>query len=141
MNDAYTGSYCVAPTHTDGCIVTMSTVGVPSATDLNPFEIVGSGMIANRFGLLFYGFSPTNVPFAPGRRCVGTPLRRTPVISSGGSGTCGGEFRFDFNARIQSGVDAMLVPGAVVYGQYWFRDGAAPTGTGLSEAIQFTVGP
>jgi hypothetical protein len=39
-----------------------------------------------------------------------------------------------FNARIASGVDPSLVAGAEIYAQYWSRDPASASHTGLSNS-------
>jgi len=50
---------------------------------------------------------------------------------------------YDFHARVQSGVDPALVPGRLVYAQYWYRDPHDPAGfgLGLSNAICFPIVP
>jgi hypothetical protein len=49
----------------------------------------------------------------------------------------------DFNAWIQSGADPLLLAGKTVNGQYWFRDPQDPAGfgTGLTDALEFTIQP
>jgi hypothetical protein len=72
------------------------------------------------------------------------PTVRTPVQGSGGSASgddCSGYFSYDFNARIQSGVDPLLVPGAEVFCQYWSRDPWSASTTSLSNALRFLVQP
>ena len=77
-----------------------------------PFFIVCQQVINNKSGLLFYGHKAASIPFHGGTLCVQSP-KRTPGLSSGGSpppNNCTGAFLYDFNARIQSGVDPALVP-------------------------------
>ncbi len=137
--------YCDAKRGSAGCLPMVSFTGLPSASSAEPFEVLASMVPHDQFGILFYGTSGTNdVPFKGGTLCVKGPFQRTPVQSSGGSATphaCTGQLTIDFNARIQSGVDAALQPGAQVYGQYWFRDPPDTFGVGLSDAIQFTIAP
>ena len=67
-----------------------------------------------------------------------------PSQSSGGSSTgndCTGTFLFDMNARIQSGIDPELVPGAEVYAQFWSGDPARAGTTNLTDAVCFTICP
>jgi hypothetical protein len=52
---------------------------------------------------------------------------------------CSGTFDFDFNQHIQGGADPSLVPGAFVYCQYWYRDPASVSTTGLSDALCFSI--
>jgi len=90
---------------------------------------------------LVYRFAAA-APFQDGVQCVALPVRRTGSQSSGGNvGTndCSGVYSLDFNARIQSGVDPSLVPGVQVNGQFWTRDSGVPSGTGLSDAIEFVI--
>ena len=138
LSESYTGNYCVAQDHSEGCAAEIVTSGVPSATNALPFSIDATLVPQNKFGLLFYGYTPTNVPFFNGVRCVAAPITRTAVQNSGGAGPCTGGFTYDFNARIQGGMDSALVPGATVYSQYWYRDGGLAN---TSDAHQFVIGP
>ena len=52
-----------------------------------------------------------------------------------------GSYAFDLNAWVQSGVDALLVPGATVYAQYQGRDPQGSFGVFLSDAVELTVMP
>ena len=83
------------------------------------------------------------MPFSGGYLCVRPPTVRTATQSSGGSPSgidCTGQFNYDFNVRIASGVDTNLVAGADVATQYWSRDPAAASTTNLSDAVRFTIG-
>jgi len=137
--------YCTAKVNSQGCLPAIWFSGIPSATDPSPFDVGCDWVVSNQFGILFYGFSPHNLPFQGGTLCVHPPITRTPVQNSGGNPPptdCSGVFSYDFNARIQSGVDPSLVAGQVVYGQYWYRDPqSSPFGTGLSDALQFDIQP
>ena len=76
--------------------------------------------------------------------CVQLPKRLTGIHNSGGNPAgidCSGAFSLDFNVRIRSGVDPNLAPGALVDGQFWYRDPADSIGIGLTEAIEFVVQP
>jgi len=107
------------------------------------FAVVGAALVPKgKNGLLFYSKTgPLSVPIQGGFLCVAAPTRRTPVQSSGGAGSCGGSFAFDFNAYIASGADAGLVPGQGVWAQYWFRDPQSPSSTGLTNAVRFVIEP
>jgi len=94
--------------------------------------------------MLFFGFAPLAAAYQGGWLCVQSPMCRTPVQLSGGSpgvDDCSGAYSFDFNAHIQSGVDAALVPGALVYAQFWSRDPGASFNTNLSDALRFGIAP
>jgi len=138
-------TYCTAKLNSQGCTPTIAFSGLPSASSASAFDITCANAINQKSGTLFYGFGASNTPFQGGVKCVQSPVRRTGVQTSNGSTSgddCTGSFSYDFNARIQSGADVALIAGAAVYAQYWYRDGADPAGfgTGLSNAVQFTVG-
>lgn len=137
-------TYCTAKLNSLGCLPAIDSWGFASLTSPFPFDIQAHYVRNNEVGLFYYGYLPGNAPFQGGTRCVTSPKMRTPVLNSGGAATgidCSGVFHFDMNARIQSGLDGNLAVGAVVYGQFWMRDSGSPSGTGLSDGIQFTVQP
>lgn len=137
-------TYCTAKLNSLGCLPAIDSWGFASLTSPFPFDIQAHYVRNNELGLFYYGYLPGNAPFQGGTRCVTSPKMRTPVLNSGGAATgidCSGVFHFDMNARIQSGLDVNLVVGTVVYGQFWMRDSGSPSGTGLSDGIQFTVQP
>lgn len=134
--------YCTAKTSSHGCVPSITFAGTPSASSGAVFDVGAVDVLEGRNGLLFYGYGAAAVPFQGGLRCVAAPARRTPIQGSGGQPptACSGTYSFDFNARIRSGVDGGLVPGAGVYAQYWSRDPGDPFGTGLTDAVAFVVG-
>ena len=138
-------TYCTAKVNSQGCVPAIGWSGKPSASAPTPFFIEATLVISNKSGLFFYGRSgPAAIPFQGGTLCVAPPVRRTPAQSSGGNPPpedCSGSFALDFNAVIQAGSDPGLVPGAQVFGQYWYRDPASPSGTGLSDSISFSICP
>ena len=116
----------------------MTFAGTPSATDPNPYDLGATQVLNNKVGLLFYGYDQAANPFQGGTKCVAPPTRRTPVQDSGGNpppDDCSGVYSYDFNARIQSGVDPNLTVGADVFAQYWSRDPLAPWTTGLTVVL------
>ncbi len=136
--------YCTSKVNSQGCAALIASVGTPSASQPAPFLITASGVLNQKLGLLFYGTAPAGTPFQGGTLCVGGTLRRTLMQSSGGNpppNDCSGTFSFDFNARIQSGVDPALAPGNAVFAQYLYRDPPDAFGTGLTDALTFTVCP
>ena len=139
LADDYVGVYCQAQTTSSGCVPAMGFSGFASATAPQPFDVSASQIEAGKSGLLFYGYAQAAAPFLGGTLCASPPLRRTPLQTSGGAAACTGAYHFDFNARIQAGVDPLLVPGASVFAQYWFRDPAASSSTGLSDGLSFVI--
>lgn len=140
-------TYCTAKTSSAGCVPSIGSSGVASATAGSGFVVGATGVLNGKTGLLIYGTSGrAAVPFGGGTLCVGAPLRRTPAQDSGGNPTgldCSGQYAFDFNGWVATGVDPALVAGAVVDAQYWSRDPgfAPPDNVGLTDALEFTIGP
>jgi hypothetical protein len=137
--------YCTAKSSSIGCLPAIAWTGTPSATSGTPFLISASAVISNKSGILAYGKNgPAQVPFQGGTLCMAPPILRTTLQSSGGTpppSNCSGKFSFDFNAYIASGKDPALAPGQQVNTQYWFRDPGDPFGSGLSNALGFTIQP
>jgi hypothetical protein len=137
-------TFCTAKVNSLGCTPQIGAVGSPSASGApGSFTIVGSALLNQKSGLLFYGFLPASTPFAGGFKCVGTPTVRTPVQATGGSPSgadCSGTIALDMAARIASGVDTRLTCGAIVYAQIWSRDPADAFTTSLTAGLRFTIG-
>jgi hypothetical protein len=139
-----TQTYCTPTVSTVGCVAQISAVGVPSVSRSSPYTINAVPVINNRLGLLIYGFAPDHIPFGAGTLCIQPPLKRTTSQSSGGAtfGTdCSGAFTYDFNALIHSGFDPSLTIGRSVFAQYWYRDPPSVSGSALSNAVRFFIGP
>lgn len=139
-------NYCAGKVNSQGCLETISSTGIPSASGgAGAFRIQGAQILNNKLGFLFYGYAPGSNPFQGGIACVGAPMRRTPVQNSGGNAgppDCSGTFDFDMGARIASLVDPGLALGANVFAQYYSRDPASASGPyGLTDGLQFTIGP
>lgn len=134
-------AYCTAKMDSLQCVPVIGWSGVASLSTQAPFDIEALELIHHKNGLLFYGYGPASLPFLGGTLCVQPPLRRTGVQNSGGTNDCTGALHFDFNAHLQSGVDPFLTQGADVRAQYWYRDPGDPAGSGLSNAVGFTIQP
>jgi hypothetical protein len=137
--------YCESEVNSLGCTPQMAGAGVPSATSASPFQVQASSVLNQKTGLLFYGFKPRQTPFQGGAMCIVSPTVRTPLQTSGGNALpandCSGAFSLDFNARIQSGVDPMLVAGEEVFAQYWSRDPGDASTTNLTNALAWFINP
>lgn len=136
-------AYCTAKVASGGCAPAISTTGVSSATSGSPFFLHASGIVEDTVGVLIYSGAAGATPFQGGYLCLAAPIVRAGSRFSGSTGSaCSGAFRFNFNTYVQTGVDPALVPGVVVFGQYWFRDPGDPAGfgTGLTDAVRFGVG-
>lgn len=138
--------YCTAKTNSLGCNPFIAYAGTPSVSSFTPFDIEAFNIVNDKNGLLFYGFGPKSLPFQGGYLCVNPPIKRTAVQNSGHAApppppNCTGSYSYNFNARIQSGVDPSLVQCTTVYAQYWYRDPQSPSTTGLTNALRFAIGP
>jgi len=142
---AVLATYCTALVNSRGCTPSIGSLGTPSTSSGAPCSITASQVVKQKNGLLFYGLAGrSNAPFQGGVLCVHPPTRRTPVQFSGGASgpdDCSGAYSFDFNAWMNAAVDPYLTAGVRVDCQYWSRDPAAPTLTGLTNALEFEIGP
>jgi hypothetical protein len=138
-------TYCTGKVNSEGCTPSIGYTGSPSVSSSSAFNIRATNVINNKNGLLFYSYDASNAAFQGGLLCVTAPTKRTAVQNSGGNpppNDCSGTMTYDFNARIQSGVDPLLQSkGQEVFCQYWSRDIASPSGTSLSNALRFVINP
>jgi hypothetical protein len=135
-------SYCTAKVATGGCVPAMQSNGGASASSPTGFLLGASPVPPQTLGIFFYSKTgAAGSPFQGGFLCLAAPVLRGPPIFSGGSAACSGSFSADFNAYIAGGADPALVAGTTVWLQFWFRDTAAPFGSGLSNALRFGICP
>jgi hypothetical protein len=139
-------AYCTAKVNSLGCTPAIGWSGqLPSVTDPDAFVVTAAQVLNQKNGLLFYGLNGSHAaPFQGGILCVRQPVRRTSIQGSGGSASgadCSGTFGFEWNAWTQSGLDPNLTAGTTVDVQYWYRDPGASFTTGLTDGLEFTVGP
>ena len=137
-------TYCTAEVNSLGCTPAIGASGTPSASGASAFSVTCDQVVSQRLGLFYYSVvGPSALPFQGGLRCVASPVRRTPLTSSGGSATpdCTGVLSIDFAAWIAGGADPALVSGQRVWGQWWSRDSGSSFATNLSDAIAFDIAP
>jgi hypothetical protein len=137
--------YCTAKTSSNGCVASMSAEGVASTSAAAPFLVRATHVNNQKPGLIFYGYGQSSTPFQGGTMCVALPHTRTLIQYSAGdpdpATNCTGVLTVDFDAVIQSGSDPLLVPGATVYCQAWYRDPPGPFHSALSNGLRFPVLP
>ncbi len=135
-------NYCTAKLNSQGCLASVGFAGTPSASSPAPFHVLATNVVNHKSGLLLYSLSSAFVPFQGGTLCLGQSFR-TGAQNSGGSASgndCSGSFTYDFNALIRSGANPLLVPGATLQVQYYYRDfPTAGSSTGLTDAGRFTI--
>jgi Tol biopolymer transport system component len=139
---AQAASYCTAKTSSILCVPQVVAHGYASAGDAWPFHVGARELISHRSGLGLYGSGSASTPFHGGFLCVQPPFRRLPLQLTGGASAatdCTGRLSYDFNAEIRSGASPWLVAGASAFVQFWFRDPPSLQGSGLSDALSFTV--
>ncbi|MFN0008471.1 MAG: hypothetical protein ACKVXR_11240 [Planctomycetota bacterium] len=139
--------YCTAKVNSQGCLPTIGFSGNASASAASPFSITATNVLNQKPGFLLYGFGSSFAPYYGSKICIAPPLKSTPFQSTGGSpapaNNCSGSLSIDFNARIQSGIDPLLVPGTTIGARWYYRDAQDPAGygTGLTNAVRFTICP
>jgi probable HAF family extracellular repeat protein len=143
-------TFCTAGTTSNGCAASISSSGLPSASEPTGFVIGVSALEGQRSSLVFYGIS--NAGFTPlpwgassSYMCVQAPRQRTHPQNSGGTaGQCNGTIALDWNAFVASSPNALGVPfsaGATCFAQAWFRDPPSPQSSQLSNALRFVLAP
>lgn len=140
------GVYCSAQANSLGCLPRVVAQGTPSSSGSAGFTISLTNTRSQQNGLLFYGTNGrAALPWNGGTLCVQPPLRRTPLMNSGGSSPrvidCSGVLALDFNSWAFTANDPELFPGQHVRAQFYARDPSATSLVHLSEALEFYLEP
>lgn len=144
-------SFCVAKLNSQGCLPTLTGIGVSSVSSVSGFTVSATQVLNQRAGLFLYGTNgPAAAAFQGGTMCVRLPVRRTAQQNSGGSSAavndCSGSIALDFNAfsaGLAGGAPApeLAMIGTEVACQAWSRDSVAVASSSLSNGFVFSVGP
>jgi hypothetical protein len=132
-------TYCTGKTNSLGCVPAIGSSGTPSVS-AGSLVVTCTNAISQKNGLLFWGYTPSATPFQGGTKCVASPTLRTQTLNSGGSpggNDCSGTYAFNFSTAYLNSVGA--TPGQTLFAQWWMRDPASSSTTGLSNAIQFQL--
>jgi hypothetical protein len=132
-------SYCTGKTNSLGCVPTIASANQPDLS-AGTFTVTCSNTLNQKNGLLFWGHASIAVPFQGGTLCVGAPTVRCLNINSGGAATgnsCTGSYSHTWTTSYMNANG--VVAGNTIYAQWWMRDPASASTTGLSNAIRFTV--
>lgn len=138
IDSTWDGGFCIGSVNGEGCVSTLSSVGVPSVSSGQPFTVVADEVRTNATSMLLFATEVTDIPLAGGRLCIGPSLRRTLPGNSGGSATaCSGSHAVDFSTLW--GTHPSLVVGSTIFCQVWYRDSVTPHLSSLSEGLAFTI--
>lgn len=136
-------TYCTPQINSQGCFPAISASGALSLGLKDDLRISANNLINQKAAILFYGTSPNALPLGGGTLCVSPPIRRTPVVGTGGSflpaTDCTGSYDLAIDAAFAASQG--WVEGDRIYAQIWYRDpGFTPiTTTGLTDAVSFQV--
>ena len=137
-------SYCTAKLTSNFCFPQINNNGgVPSLANPGAFALVTTAMEPAVNGLSFFGTTGQNSsPFNGGTLCILGTLHRMPVKNTGGAAVCTGTFNYTLaEMTAQSSGGALVVAGATIDMQTWFRDPPDPFTVGLSNGYEFQVCP
>ncbi|MEO6709705.1 MAG: hypothetical protein ABI054_07485, partial [Planctomycetota bacterium] len=145
-------SYCTAKLNSLGCLPSILSSGVPSASAGSGFVVQGSNVRNVKPGLLLYGVNGrASTPFQGGFLCMSPGVRRSTPLNSGGSPSgndCTGVYSIDMNAFAVGALGGTPLPALTVAGtrvdcQFWGRDQgfSVPNNSTLTNALEYTTCP
>lgn len=136
--------YCTPKASSAGCVTSIATTDLASGpvSGAGDYAVTATSVQGGKAGVLFASSSgAAAIPFVDGVLCASPPLKRGPLVFSGGSGpaSCDGAYGQVVNdgAVIPLGLDAG--PGNSGWYQWWYRDpqnGPGQLGTALSNAVE-----
>ncbi len=135
-------SYCTSLVSSSGCTPTMTATGSASLANPGGFTVSGVNVESDRFGLLVFGTTgQASTPFLGGTLCVAAPQIRLNAKITAIGAACTGTLSYTLAEYLASSGGNLVVVGAVINSQVWFRDAPAVQGGGLTNGIEFTVCP
>jgi Tol biopolymer transport system component len=141
-------TYCSPGLSTHSCSASMRGAGTPSASASSGFHVIVDHVEGARSALIEYSLAPTYTTWVFGSTsylCILAPTQRTAALFSNGTGgACDGFLDLDWLAWRVAHPGALghaLLPGQSVYFQASYRDGPAPSGRNLSDALAVLLCP
>jgi hypothetical protein len=141
---ASVASYCGLQASSSGCLPQILSEGTPRRSASSGFALRTYQLEGGQEATLFIGHGQQQVAWmgSSTNLCVREPLTRTKVHSTGGSaGGCDGSLSLDFNTWMAAHPNQAPQAGTAVFAQVWFSDPGSPSGSGLSNAVVFSVLP
>jgi hypothetical protein len=141
-------TYCTSkPSSLAGCTPTIGFTGTPDLSAGFGFVVSAGPAPGGNNGLFLYTTQgpaavPASLPF--GFLCIQSPgfFRFAPQLGGGTPGVCNGQYAVDFNTYAATQViDPLLVAGATVDVQCWYRDPPNPGAANLTNAGSFVLCP
>jgi hypothetical protein len=145
--------YCTAKLNSLACTPAIGSTGTSSASLASGFVIRGSNVRNVKPGFLLYSIHGRDAsPFQGGTLCLLAPIKRTPIVHSGGTALpandCSGVYSIDMNAFAagalgQTPLPALAIAGTVVDCQWFGRDNGIPLpdNSTLTDALEYLVSP
>lgn len=137
-------NYCTAKVNSAGCLPETAFSGPASASAPHQFVVHAQLLLDNKFGVMIFGFSPSNMPFQGGNLCISNPIFRLGPFNTGATGgpPCSGQMSVTLQMMMSHPTGGPQVfPGQMVHVQGWSRDPQDPFGTSLTDAVRFQVCP
>lgn len=141
VNDTPITIYCTPKLNSLTCEPRIEFTGSASLA-ANDLQITCIKAINNKTGILFWGNARAAIPFQGGFLCVQPPTSRTAPQPSKGNpppNDCSGTYGFHWSQAYSASVG--VAAGDTINAQYWMRDPASPSTTGLSDGIEVTFCP
>ncbi len=142
-NAPFPNSYCTAKVNSLGCTPGITYGGAASLSIGGGLAVVGVNVIPGFNGLMIWSNTSASVPFFGGTLCVGAPIKRTPVQSTGTNlgYPCTGQYYFQADQAFFTAEG--LSAGQDFYAQYWSRDTgfSAPNNVGLTNGLHARIIP
>jgi hypothetical protein len=126
-----------------GCAADVWASGGLSSSAGTPCWFAAGQLFNQRNAMPLWSRTAGNTPFGGSTLLLGPPLRRTILLSTGGSThgpDCSGTLLHDWNAYFFTN-PSDLSPGEFLFAQYWIRDPGLQGSTYLTRAVRYLVQP